>query len=297
MFEEAELDDSQKATWREGHKLSDKAKAKAGIKSVVKRVTGKTADAKEEAAELYREAAGKYESVHDWLGAAHAFEKAAQVDPRPYDAAAFLIQAAQARRSGEDLVGQANNLGHAAAIFTEKGPRRRAAQVLRDLAKVYDELDARAEALKTWRAALNAATKSGAASLALSARKGLAYAAARTGDYRVATESLEAVILETREDARARWSLKGLLLNAGLCYAANGDTVGLEKALVSWAKLDRAFSATKEHAALAQIVAALKRHDVTGVEQALFQLDKQHRLDRWQIDLGLRIKEVAGSLS
>jgi hypothetical protein len=70
--------------------------------------------------------------------------------------------------------------------------------------------------------------------------------AAQLEQYPKAVEIYEEIAKSSLDSNLLRYSVKGYLLNAGLCHLATGDVVNIRNAIDKYQELDLSFSGTRE---------------------------------------------------
>lgn len=68
--------------------------------------------------------------------------------------------------------------------------------------------------------------------------------------------------------------------------------VAMNRALESYRDLDPAFSQTREHQLLVDLVEAVEEGDQEKFADKLFQFDQMSKLDKWKTTLLLRVKDT-----
>lgn len=246
----------------------------------------------EEAQELYTQAANLFLRERDFVQAADSFISAAKASPSVYTQAALRVEAAQAWRSGNEPQYAAKCYADAISIFARHGPLRRAALVCVDLAKLFEEQNQLDSALKTWLRAAEVYDEQHDTPHAAQARLGAADVAARVNQLPLAITNYEQAAEACAQETLTKFKLKQYFLKSGLCYLAEGDVIGLDKALAEkYTRWDRAFSSTLEYRLLVELRNALQERNIHKFERAMYTYDTKHRLDKWQLEISLKIKQ------
>lgn len=68
------------------------------------------------------------------------------------------------------------------------------------------------------------------------------------------------------------------------------DMVSANRALESYRDIDPAFSSTREHQLLVDLIQTIEAHDQEAFADKLFQFDQLSKLDKWKTTILLRIK-------
>lgn len=251
---------------------------------------------RKEAEDKYTQAATIFLREEKFHDAGDSFEEAAKLTDSVYTRAALTAEAARAWAQGNENERSAQLYAAAIAMFVEKGPLRRAALLAMDLGELYEKNSIWQPARNAYTRASNWFQENEEVSKAANAQLRAAHCAAWCKDYTDAIGDFEQAARKAAGDIGQRHKLKQYFLQAGLCYLASGDLVGLEQALkdkfVIW---DRAFSATDQYKLLVALLMSVRQMDVPKFELALYQYDKKHRLDKWCIETCLLVKARIGA--
>ncbi|KAK9154063.1 hypothetical protein Sjap_001543 [Stephania japonica] len=98
---------------------------------------------------------------------------------------------------------------------------------------------------------------------------------AQLEQYQKAIEIYEDVARQSLNNNLLKYSVKGYLLNAGLCQLCKGDVVAITNALDKYQDL----------------AASIEEEDVTKFTDTVKEFDSMTRLDPWKTTLLLRVKE------
>ena len=109
--------------------------------------------------------------------------------------------------------------------------------------------------------------------------------------YPLAIEVFEEVAKASVSNNLLRFSVKGYLLNAGLCRLCSQEPVGAKNALERYEDLDPSFSTSREHTLLADLSSAAEEGDQEKFTAVLAEYDSMSRLDPWKTKLLLRAKK------
>ena len=107
----------------------------------------------------------------------------------------------------------------------------------------------------------------------------------------LAIEVFEEVAKASVSNNLLRFSVKGYLLNAGLCRLCSQEPVGVKNALERYEDLDPSFSTSREHTLLADLSSAAEEGDQEKFTAVLAEYDSMSRLDPWKTKLLLRAKK------
>ncbi|KAI3944537.1 hypothetical protein MKW92_049866 [Papaver armeniacum] len=86
-------------------------------------------------------------------------------------------------------------------------------------------------------------------------------------------------------------SVKGYLLNAGLCQLFKADAVAVSNALERYEELDPTFPGTHEYKFLADLAASVVEEDAQKFTDVVKKLDSMAKLDAWKATLLMKIEE------
>jgi len=227
--------------------------------------------------------------------AGQCFEKAAAIQrnqlKEPDDAANTLTDAYKSYRKDapEDA---ARCLEMAIEHYTLKGNFRRAATQKQNLAELYEnELDDPKRAAEAYDMAAGWFENDNAEASANKLYLKVADLSALANDYQTAIANYERVARSSINNNLMKWSVKEYLLKAGICHLCTFDMVGTNRALESYRDLDPAFTQTREHQLLVDMVGAIEEGDQEKFADKLFQFDQVSKLDKWKTTLLLRVKE------
>ncbi|KAF5207758.1 Alpha-soluble nsf attachment protein, partial [Thalictrum thalictroides] len=110
--------------------------------------------------------------------------------------------------------------------------------------------------------------------------------------YPKAIEIYEEIARQSLNNNLLKYSVKGYLLNAGLCQLCKVDVIAITNSLEKYEDLDPTFSGTREYKFLADLAAAIDEEDVTKFTDVIKEFDSMTKLDAWKITLLLRVKEA-----
>lgn len=116
--------------------------------------------------------------------------------------------------------------------------------------------------------------------------------AAQLEQYPKAIGILEMTARQYINNNLLKYSVKGILLNAGICQLCKGDVVAVTNALERYEELDPTFSGTREYKLLCNLAEALDEGDVVKFTDAVQEYDSMTRLDSWKTTLLLRVKNT-----
>lgn len=89
-----------------------------------------------------------------------------------------------------------------------------------------------------------------------------------------------------------RFNAKGHILQAILCFLANGDSVGASQLLQRYNSLDYTFEESREGRFSFQLVSSTEKYDADAFSTACFDFDRVSKLDPWKTSILVRIKRI-----
>lgn len=116
--------------------------------------------------------------------------------------------------------------------------------------------------------------------------------AAQLEQYPKAVEIFEEIARQSMNSNLLKYSVKGILLNAGICQLCRGDVVAITNSLERYQELDPTFSGTREYKFLADLAASMDEEDVETFTNTIKEFDSMTRLDAWKTTLLLRVKNA-----
>lgn len=256
------------------------------------RSSTKSSNQKQDAEDKFTRAATIFLREEQFADAADSFTEASKCASSVYTAAALSGEAARAWAKANENERAVRMYADSIAKFAQKGPLRRAALLAIELGELYEKMELYDPARKTFSQASAWFNESGETSKAANAQLQAANCASWSGDYVAAIADFEVAAQRACGDIGQRHKMKGYFLQSGLCYLANSDLIGLERALkdkyVVW---DRAFSASDQFKLLSALLQAVRQMDMRKFELALYSYDQKHRLEKWQVETCLLVKQ------
>ncbi|OEL16930.1 Alpha-soluble NSF attachment protein [Dichanthelium oligosanthes] len=96
--------------------------------------------------------------------------------------------------------------------------------------------------------------------------------------YPKATEIFEAIAHQSINNNLLKYSVRGILLNAGICQLCRGDPVAITNSLERYQEIDPTFSGTREYKLLADLAASMDEGDIAKFTDAIKEFDSMTRL-------------------
>ena len=118
--------------------------------------------------------------------------------------------------------------------------------------------------------------------------------ATSNGDYNKAAEMYEKMGRESMESNLGKYSAKGHLFLAVLCYMALGDNVGYKQKMEEYKGIDYTFGSSREGGFLDKVAASIDSMSVDAFEEACAEFDRITPLDPLKTEILLKIKTTNG---
>eukprot|EP00249_Psilotum_nudum_P014635 c24930_g1_i1 orf=534-1400(+) len=246
----------------------------------------------EDAAELYEKAGNCYKLAKEWDKAGDVYLKLANCHLKlesKHETASAYVDAANCYKK-TNAQESARCLGMAVSLFMEIGRLSMAAKHLKDMAEVYEKEEDLEKSIEYYEKAAELYQGEEVTSTGNQCRLKVAQFAAQLGQYTKAIEIFESVARQSMDNNLLRYSVKGYLLNAGLCHICGGDTIGITNALEKYQELDPTFSNSREYKFLADLTVSIDEEDVAKFTDVVKEFDSMARLDQWKTTLLLKAK-------
>ncbi|EEH53072.1 uncharacterized protein MICPUCDRAFT_21964 [Micromonas pusilla CCMP1545] len=247
----------------------------------------------EEASELLEKACNNYKLAKMWREAADAFALLADCHLKcdsKHEAAQAHVEAANANKKVDPAAAIAS-LRVAISHFTDMGRLSIAAKHLKDIAEQYEKDEKEDDACEAYMQAADLYGGEEVSTAANNCKLKVAELSASLERYPLAIEVFEEVAKASVSNNLLRFSVKGYLLNAGLCRLCSQEPVGVKNALERYEDLDPSFSTSREHTLLADLSSAAEEGDQEKFTAVLAEYDSMSRLDPWKTKLLLRAKK------
>ncbi|BBN05580.1 alpha-soluble NSF attachment protein [Marchantia polymorpha subsp. ruderalis] len=248
----------------------------------------------DDAAELLEKAGNSYKLAKAWDKAAAVYIKLANCHAKlesKHEAATAFVDAANCYKKTQPQEAiKALNTG--VALYMEIGRLSMAAKYLKDIGDIYGKEEDAQKAMDYYEKAADLYSGEEANSTGNQCRLKVAEYAAELEQYPKAIEIYEVVARQSLDSNLLKYSVKGYLLNAGLCHLCGSDIVAIHNALEKYQDLDPTFSNTRECKFLADLAAAIDEEDVGKFTDVVKEFDSMSRLDQWKTMLLLRAKNA-----
>ncbi len=159
------------------------------------------------------------------------------------------------------------------------------------MAEIFEEQQDIPEAIQFYTKAADLYSGEEVTSTANNCKLKVAQLSAQVEDYSTAVQLFNEVALSSLDSNLLKYSVKGYLLNSGLCMLCSGDGVAIENAIAKYIDMDATFEDTREHKLLADLSAAMEEGDVGAFTATVQEFDSMSRLDQWKTTLLLRAKK------
>ena len=115
--------------------------------------------------------------------------------------------------------------------------------------------------------------------------------------YKRAVEIYEEAAKAATENNLLKFSARGYLLNAGICYLCYCSVDDLEIKIAKYKGIDLQFEGSREAMLLDQILGAFQNTSVEQFATALAEFDRVIRLDAWKTKILLEAKRRLESMA
>ncbi|KAJ8510937.1 hypothetical protein OPV22_001371 [Ensete ventricosum] len=248
----------------------------------------------DDAADLFDKAANFFKLAKNWERAGSVYTKLAnchlKLDSK-HEAASTFVNAANCYKK-ISLQDAAESLNQAVNLFLEIGRLNMAARYCKELGELYELEQNPEKAMDYFERAADLFQSEEVTTSANQCNQKVAQFAAQLEQYPKAIEIYEAIARHSINSSLLKYSVKGILLNAGICQLCKGDVVAITNALERYQELDPTFSGTREYKLLADLADSMDEGDVVKFTDALQEYDSMTRLDPWKTTLLLRVKNA-----
>lgn len=230
--------------------------------------------------------------VHCIQDAADCYEQLADCQTKlqsQHEAATALVEASKcAAKTQPDRA--TNLLQRAVSIYTDMGRLNMAARQLREIAEVNEKQGQKDVASTFYEQAADLFETEGSTSDATKCKLKIAEFAGETGNYKRAMEIYEDAAKRAVENNLLKFSARGYLLNAGICYMCMCSADDLEIKIEKYNDIDLQFKGSREAMLMDQCLEAFRETSVEKFAMALAEFDKFIRLDAWKTKILLEAK-------
>ncbi|XP_074562938.1 alpha-soluble NSF attachment protein 2-like, partial [Curcuma longa] len=170
------------------------------------------------------------------------------------------------------------SLNQAVNIFLEIGRLNMAARYCKELGELYEQEQNPEKAIEYFERAADLFQSEEVTTSANQCNQKVAQLAAQLEQYPKAIEIYEAIAKHSINNNLLKYSVKGILLNAGICQLCKGDVVAITNALERYQEIDPTFSGTRECKLLSALADSMDEEDVGKFTEALHEYDSMTRL-------------------
>ncbi|XBI00264.1 hypothetical protein VPH35_129365 [Triticum aestivum] len=207
----------------------------------------------EDAADLYDKAANFFKLSKNWNRAASVYIKIANCHMKgdsKHEAASAYVEAANCyKKFSPQEAAQA--LDQAVNLFLEIGRLSMAARYCKDIGEIYQQEQDLEKASDYLERAADLFDSEGQTSQSNTIKQKVAEIAAQLEQYPKATEIFEEIARQSINNNLLKYSVRGILLNAGICQLCRADAVAIQNSLERYQEIDPTFSGTREYKLLA----------------------------------------------
>ncbi|KAJ6832439.1 alpha-soluble NSF attachment protein-like [Iris pallida] len=248
----------------------------------------------EDAADMYEKAANHFKLGKNWDRAGAVYIKLANCHLKlesKHEAASAYVDAANCYKK-ISIQEAAQSLKEAVKLFMEIGRLNMAARYYKELGEIYEQEQNLEEAVENFERAADLFESEEVTTSANQCKQKVAQFAAQLEQYPKAIEIFEEIARHSMNNNLLKYSVKGILLNAGICQLCRGDVVAITNSLERYQELDPTFSGTREYKLLADLAASMDEEDVGKFTDCIKEFDSMTRLDPWKTTLLLRAKNA-----
>ncbi|KAH9547789.1 hypothetical protein CY35_11G054500 [Sphagnum magellanicum] len=248
----------------------------------------------DDAADLLEKAANSYKLAKSWNRAANVYIKLANCQLKldsKHEAASAYVDAANCYKKSQPQEA-VRMLNLAINMFEDIGRLSMAAKHYKDIADIYEKEENVQRAMEYYEKAAELYSGEGIDSTANQCKIKVAQFAAQLEQYNKAIAIYEDVAKQSMSNNLLKYSVKGYLLNAGLCQICGKDVVAINNALEKYQELDPTFSSTREFKFLMDLASAIDEVDVVKFTDIVKEYDSMSRIDQWKTTLLLRAKNA-----
>ncbi|RLN18588.1 hypothetical protein C2845_PM02G08340 [Panicum miliaceum] len=184
----------------------------------------------------------------------------------------------------------AQALSNAVNLFLEIGRLNMAARYSKDIGEIYQQEQDLENAAVYLNRAADLFDSEGQSSQANTMTQKIAEIYAQLEKYQKATELFEEIARKSINNNLLKYSVRGILLNSGICQLCRGDPVAINNSLERYQDIDPTFSGTREYKLLADLAASMDEGDVAKFTDAVKEFDSMTRLDPWKTTVLLKAK-------
>eukprot|EP00798_Chlamydomonas_sp_ICE-L_P023303 gene23303-30540_t len=246
----------------------------------------------EEAAELYEKAGNNYKLAKCWNDAVEVYEALAECQLKcdsKHEAATAYVEASRAASKVQPA--KSTELLHkAVGLYTDMGRLNMAARQLKEIAETNEKQGLKEEAIRFYDQASELFECEGSTSEATKCRLKIAEFSAELAKYPRAVDIFEEAARKAVDNNLLKFSARGYLLNAGICYLCYGSVDDIETKIEQYRDIDLQFGGSREDTLLTSLHEAFSDSNDQAFSTALAEFDKVTRLDAWKTKILLEAK-------
>lgn len=251
----------------------------------------------EDAADAFTKAGNQYKLANRWESAGQCFMKASDCHKKldsENDAVNSISEAGNCFKKLNPV--EAITAFQAAIdIYNAGGRFGRSANLMKEIAEIYEADGNIASAIESFEGAANLFSNDNKKSVAQQCMLKIAALASGNDDFMKAAEIYEAVGRESMESNLAKYSAKNYLFQALLCFLAACDTVTAKSKKEEYKSIDYTFATQRECQFIEKLILAIEGNDSEAYSQACADFDRITPLDPWKTSILLKAKKnIAG---
>jgi len=252
----------------------------------------------EDAAELLEKAANGFKLAKQWDEAGRAYERLAECHVHlesPHEAATALFDGANAlkKASPEGAVGL---MKRAAELYCNMGRLGMAAKNFRECAEILEKGGDRDGAMQYYEQASELYQTEEMRAETNKCTVKMATLSAEAEDFARSMALWEELARASVDNNLLKYSVKGYLLNGGLCALCCGDLDKIRNTIDRYDDLDATFNGTREFTFLKDLADAMEEGDQEQFTAVVAEFDQITRLDPWKTSLLLKAKKSIAAL-
>ncbi|EGG14205.1 soluble NSF attachment protein alpha isoform [Cavenderia fasciculata] len=272
----------------------DKAEKKAkSASSGLGKLFGGGSSKLEDAADEFTKAGNLYKMAKKWDQAGAAFQRAAEcyIKSSKHDSAQAYISASQCFKKG-NVSSAVTCLKAAIEYYTDEGRFAIAANHQKELAEMYEAEGDLDQACQCYQTAADFYEGESSSVSSQQCLLKIAQISAQLERFERAIEIYEKVAAGSLDNNLKQFGVKEYFLRAILCYLANDDLVGGERALQRYKDMQASFSSSRECRLLEDIIAACRKNNVEEFTDAIGEFNSVTQLDAWKTAVLLKVKQT-----
>jgi len=166
-------------------------------------------------------------------------------------------------------------------ISNKNGRISFAAKCHKEIAEIYEKGNKLEECIKHFQEAGDFYSMENLRSNANECFLKVAHVSAQLEKYPQAIQQFEDVAQNSLGNSLLKWSAKGYLLKAGLCYLATKDMNAVREALTKYKTMDSAFSSSTDCQFLNNLADDYEKMDINAFTNIITEFDRIIPLDNW----------------